>query len=130
MLNEIIKFFTIKNFYLTPGGFIPPLGRVRHVVARLAISNVENDGQFSMEEINYIIRVLGAGSLQAKLSPEPLSENVIAPELGQDNLDAGIGETSPSTGIGLVILAGNYDLVSVLPHRTHCMGQNIDILSR
>ena len=48
------------------------------------------EGEFSMEEINYIIRVLGAGSLQAKLSPEPLSENTIAPELGQDNLDKGI----------------------------------------
>lgn len=48
------------------------------------------EGEFSMEEINYIIRVLGAGSLQAKLSPEPLSENTIAPELGQDNLAAGI----------------------------------------
>lgn len=48
------------------------------------------EGDFSMEEINYIIRVLGAGSLQAKLSPEPLSENTIAPELGADNLAAGI----------------------------------------
>ncbi|MFG0245530.1 MAG: protein translocase subunit SecD [Phycisphaerales bacterium JB052] len=48
------------------------------------------EGDFSIEEINYIIRVLGAGSLQAKLSPEPLSENTIAPELGQDNLDAGV----------------------------------------
>lgn len=48
------------------------------------------EGEFSMEEINYIIRVLGAGSLQAKLSPEPLSENTIAPELGEDNLAAGI----------------------------------------
>ncbi len=48
------------------------------------------EGDFSMEEINYIIRVLGAGSLQAKLSPEPLSESTLAPELGQDNLAAGI----------------------------------------
>ena len=48
------------------------------------------EGDFSMEEINYIIRVLGAGSLQAKLSPEPLSENTIAPELGADNLKSGI----------------------------------------
>ncbi len=48
------------------------------------------EGEFSMDEINYIVRVLGAGSLQAKLSPEPLSENTIAPELGQDNLDSGI----------------------------------------
>ncbi len=48
------------------------------------------EGEFSMDEISYIVRVLGAGSLQAKLSPEPLSENTIAPELGQDNLDSGI----------------------------------------
>ncbi len=48
------------------------------------------EGEFSMDEINYVVRVLGAGSLQAKLSPEPLSENTIAPELGQDNLDSGI----------------------------------------
>jgi SecD/SecF fusion protein len=48
------------------------------------------EGEFTMEEINYVIRVLGAGSLQAKLSPEPLSENTIAPELGQDNLASGI----------------------------------------
>ncbi len=47
-------------------------------------------GDFTIEEIDYIVRVLTAGSLQAKLSPEPISENTIAPELGQDNLDAGI----------------------------------------
>lgn len=48
------------------------------------------EGEFTIDEINYVIRVLGAGSLQAKLSPEPLSENTIAPQLGQDNLDSGI----------------------------------------
>ncbi len=48
------------------------------------------EGEFSSEEINYIVRVLGAGSMQAKLSPEPLSENTIAPELGLDNLDQGV----------------------------------------
>ncbi|MGV6814066.1 MAG: protein translocase subunit SecD [Phycisphaerales bacterium] len=48
------------------------------------------EGEFTMDEINYVIRVLGAGSLQAKLAPEPLSENTIAPELGADNLVAGI----------------------------------------
>jgi len=48
------------------------------------------EGEFTMDEINYVVRVLGAGSLQAKLSSEPLSENTIAPELGQDNLSSGI----------------------------------------
>ncbi len=47
------------------------------------------EGDFSSEELNYIIRVLTAGSLQAALSPEPLSQNTIAPEFGADNLIAG-----------------------------------------
>lgn len=47
-------------------------------------------GNFSAAEREYIIRVLNAGSLQAKLSSDPLSENTIAPELGLDNLQAGL----------------------------------------
>ena len=47
-------------------------------------------GDFSKEERDYVIRVLGAGSLQAKLSPEPISQNVLGPELGADNLENGL----------------------------------------
>lgn len=47
-------------------------------------------GEFSKEEIDYIVRVLGGGSLQAKLSPEPISIASVGPELGADNLDRGI----------------------------------------
>ena len=46
-------------------------------------------GEFSPEELRYIIRVLGAGSLQAKLSPEPLSISSVGPDLGLDNLQMG-----------------------------------------
>ncbi len=53
-------------------------------------SNGIIQGDFTPAEIDYVARVLNAGSLQAKLSAEPISENTIAPELGQDNLDAGI----------------------------------------
>lgn len=48
------------------------------------------EGDFSPEERNYIIRVLKAGSLQAKLSPEPLSISSIGPQLGADNLRRGL----------------------------------------
>lgn len=48
------------------------------------------EGEFTQDEINYIVRVMTAGSLQAKLSPEPISESTIAPDLGQDNLDKGL----------------------------------------
>lgn len=48
------------------------------------------EGDFSPAEIDYVVRVLTAGSLQTKISSEPISENTIAPNLGQDNLDAGV----------------------------------------
>tara|TARA_R110000782_G_scaffold103991_21_gene191666 strand:+ start:1113 stop:4574 length:3462 start_codon:yes stop_codon:yes gene_type:complete len=48
------------------------------------------EGEFTPDEIDYVVRVMTAGSLQAKLSPEPISETTIAPELGQDNLDKGL----------------------------------------
>jgi SecD/SecF fusion protein len=46
-------------------------------------------GDFSEAEISYIVKVLAAGSLQAKLSPEPISESTVGPQLGLDNLQRG-----------------------------------------
>jgi SecD/SecF fusion protein len=46
-------------------------------------------GNFSTPERQYIIRTLSAGSLQAKLSSEPIGESTLGPELGADNLRAG-----------------------------------------
>ena len=46
-------------------------------------------GSFSPAEIEYITKVLSAGSLQARLSPEPLSENTIEPQFGLENLRSG-----------------------------------------
>lgn len=60
-------------------------------VLQSAISNSgQISGDFSVEERQYIIRVLSAGSLQAKLSPEPISTSSLGPELGADNLEKGI----------------------------------------
>lgn len=47
-------------------------------------------GTFSSAEIDYIVRVLGAGSLKAKLSPEPISQSVLGPTLGTENLRKGL----------------------------------------
>ncbi|MFA6043511.1 MAG: protein translocase subunit SecD [Phycisphaerales bacterium] len=53
-------------------------------------SNGEISGEFDDEEISYIVRVLAGGSLQAKLSPEPISISSVGPELGADNLRQGL----------------------------------------
>lgn len=80
-------------------------------------SNGQIEGEFSAAELDYVIRVMTAGSLQAKLSPEPLSINTIAPELGLDNLEAGMW-----AGIAALIIVSvfmlmyyfSYGLVAVL----------------
>ncbi len=46
-------------------------------------------GNFSQTEINYLIRVLAAGSLEARLSPEPIAINTLGPSIGEDNLKRG-----------------------------------------
>jgi SecD/SecF fusion protein len=57
-------------------------------------------GDFTPEQINYIIQVMTAGSLSANLSPEPISQNTIAPEFGADNLRA--GRTAGIWALGIV----------------------------
>ena len=47
-------------------------------------------GSFSQIELDYIVRVLSAGSLKAKLSPEPISSSILGPSLGQENLNKGL----------------------------------------
>jgi SecD/SecF fusion protein len=47
-------------------------------------------GSFSPEELGYLQRVLAAGSLEARLSPEPIAVSVLGPSLGADNLNSGL----------------------------------------
>lgn len=74
---------------------------------RSAISNRgQITGSFSSEDIRYIVRVLGAGSLQAKLSPEPISRSSVGPELGADNLSKGF-----LSGVVSIILVSAFIVV-------------------
>lgn len=58
-------------------------------------------GDFTPQEITYVVRVLTAGSLTARLSPEPVSESTLGPELGADNLRMGVDAGK----IALVVVA-------------------------
>ncbi len=53
------------------------------------------------EELNYLISTLNAGSLPAQLEDEPISERTVGPQLGEDNLRAGL----IACAFGLVIVA-------------------------
>lgn len=48
------------------------------------------EGDFSVDDINYLIRVLAAGSLSARLSDQPIAINTLGPTLGRDNLQRGL----------------------------------------
>lgn len=47
-------------------------------------------GSFSQAEVNYLTRVLAAGSLKARLTPDPIAINTLGPSIGQDNLVRGL----------------------------------------
>ncbi|HEY8669066.1 MAG TPA: protein translocase subunit SecD, partial [Tepidisphaeraceae bacterium] len=59
------------------------------------------DKGYTEEELNYLISTLNAGSLPAQLADEPISEQTIKPQLGEDNLRAGL----LSCIIGLAVVA-------------------------
>lgn len=68
-------------------------------------------GNFTPSEINYVVRTLGAGSLQAKLGTQPISVNNLAPELGADNLAKGL-----TAGIISFIIVGAFMIVYYFMH--------------
>ncbi len=47
-------------------------------------------GGFGARELDYLIRTLNAGTLAAAVSEQPISVKTIGPQLGQDNLHAGL----------------------------------------
>ncbi len=47
-------------------------------------------GGFGASEMNYLIRTLNAGALQARVSENPISIKTTGPQLGQDNLHSGM----------------------------------------
>jgi SecD/SecF fusion protein len=75
---------------------------------------ISSGSGYSDEELNYLVDTLNAGSLPAQLEPEPISEQTVGPQLGQDNLRKGLY----ACGFGLVIvgifLVGYYYLAGLV----------------
>ena len=53
-------------------------------------SNGIIQGNFSQSELDYLTRVLAAGSLKARLTPDPIAINTLGPSIGADNLSRGL----------------------------------------
>ncbi|HBS28131.1 MAG TPA: protein translocase subunit SecD [Phycisphaerales bacterium] len=61
-----------------------------NLLSRISTSG-QISGNFPQEELQYLIRTLSAGSLSARLSEKPISQSILAPDLGLDNLKRGLG---------------------------------------
>lgn len=59
------------------------------IQSRLA-ENIRVTGNFQQREVNDMVKMLNAGSLQARLGERPISQNTLAPTLGKDNLMKGL----------------------------------------
>jgi len=68
------------------------------------------EGEFPPEELQFLIQTLNAGSLSAKLSPEPISENTVGPSLGFDQLRRGM-----HAGIVALIVVAAFMIVYYFP---------------
>ncbi|MCX5650324.1 MAG: protein translocase subunit SecD, partial [Planctomycetota bacterium] len=71
-------------------------------------------GKFSDADVNYLIRVLTAGSLQAKVSPDPISVNILGPSIGADNFAKGKEAVVISVLITCVVMLLYYFLAGVV----------------
>ncbi|MEX2546064.1 MAG: protein translocase subunit SecD [Phycisphaeraceae bacterium] len=65
-------------------------------------------GSFSEQEIGYLLRTLRAGSTQAELSERPSMIQTTGPQLGQDNLQAGMRAAVVSLIVVGVFMIGYY----------------------
>ncbi|HYO07944.1 MAG TPA: protein translocase subunit SecD [Tepidisphaeraceae bacterium] len=71
-------------------------------------------GGFSEKEQSYLVSMLGAGSLPAKLTDEPISERTVGPQIGKDNLRAGLIACAFGLVVVGVFLIGYYYLSGVV----------------
>jgi SecD/SecF fusion protein len=61
----------------------------------------KGNGGYDDAELGYLVSTMNAGSLPAQLEDEPISERTVGPQLGVDNLKAGL----LACGLGLAIVA-------------------------
>ncbi len=71
-------------------------------------------GGFSGAELRYLVSTLGAGSLPAQLSEQPISEQTVGPQLGKDNLRAGFLACVAGLVVVFIFLAGYYYIAGLV----------------
>ena len=76
--------------------------------------NGQISGNFSDKDLDYLVRVLGSGSLGARLSPEPVSVSVLGPAMGKDNLERGFDSMMLSVAVTFVVMVVYYFVPGII----------------
>ena len=71
-------------------------------------------GEFNAKELRYLIRTLGAGSLEGQLSADPISQKTTGPALGADNLQKGLRACLLSLAAVAVLMAIYYFFAGIV----------------
>ena len=74
----------------------------------------KGDGGYDPEEVRYLLRIFGSGSLTGKVSPEPISITKIAPSDGQENLNKGLTSAMAAIIVVVVFMMVYYFLNGVI----------------
>jgi SecD/SecF fusion protein len=72
------------------------------------------EGGFTSKEQGYLVSMLRAGSLPARLTDEPIREQTVGPQIGADNLRAGLIACAFGLFVVAVFLIGYYYLSGVV----------------
>ena len=85
---------------------------IQSVISRQGIISRENG--YTDSEFKYLISTLNAGSLPARLADEPVSEQTVGPQLGQDNLRLGLYTCAFGLVVVAVFLIGYYYISGIV----------------
>ena len=84
---------------------------------------------FSNTEQAFLVNTLNAGALPARLSEEPISERTVGPQLGRDNLVAGLVACVAGLIIVAVFLTGYYYTLGLVAFGAVCINMLIILAS-
>jgi SecD/SecF fusion protein len=84
------------------------------VIQSQITSNGQITGRFTQEEVDTLVEILNAGSLPAALKAEPISEQRVSSQLGDDTIRSASMAMVLATVLVLVFMAGYYRFAGVV----------------
>lgn len=118
---ELFRQLTSRNLPDTTTNFFRHLGIVldNEMLSAPRINSTiggrgQITGSFTEDDVEFLVGVLNAGSLPATLRPEPISQQAISAQLGDDTIRAGANAMLMSTGAILLFMLVYYRFAGIV----------------